>query len=234
MREAQGARRVGTVAPAATTGVLRRSGRRRRPDGRSPRDARGSGACVRSRARSRARTPRPGRGTRGAPRNGCEPAFPVPRPPSSSGRAANGRSVRRPCRPWRRTFPTPSAMYPRSTSWPANAATRPSYAAARSRRRPAGRKCHGRVDARSRVGLLRPRVAISGKRASNPLTRVPSGVPAPGCTTRPAGLSIDGEIVVGVHDVEDDARVGIHRRRRGLRHVDFELVTLDEVVAFGS
>ena len=73
------------MAPA-TIGARRRSGRRPRPDGRSPRGARGSGGCGRSRAGSRAATPRPGRDTRSAPRSGCVPACPAPRPPSSSAR----------------------------------------------------------------------------------------------------------------------------------------------------
>ena len=34
-----------------------------------------------------------------------------------------------------------------------------------------------------------PTPAMSGKRASRPLTSVPRRLPAPGCTTRPAGLS---------------------------------------------
>ena len=35
-----------------------------------------------------------------------------------------------------------------------------------------------------------PTPAISGNRANRPFTRVPLGRPAPGCTARPAGLSI--------------------------------------------
>ena len=56
-------------------------------------------------------------------------------------------------------------------------------------RRPAGPTCRGRGGGRSRGGRAPRPSAISGYRATSPCTSVPVTLPAPGCTTRPAGLS---------------------------------------------
>ena len=71
-----------------------------------------------------------------------------------------------------------------SANWPISAST-PSCvrATTSSPELPASRRC----TMPGRIGSPTP--ASSGKRASSPLTSVPVGLPAPGWTTRPAGLS---------------------------------------------
>ena len=59
-----------------------------------------------------------------------------------------------------------------------------------------------------------PTSAISGNRASRPLTSVPSGLPAPGWTTSPAGLSITIDVRRRRARRELDRRVGLRAAPR--------------------
>ena len=54
-----------------------------------------------------------------------------------------------------------------------------------------------------------PISAISGYLANSPLTSVPSGLPAPGCTTRPAGLSTTITCSSSYTHRELDGRIGV-------------------------
>ena len=122
------------------------------------------------------------RGTR------CGPGARRRRPPSASGRGGRGRSGRRSPRRVRRVAPHQRAVGRARRGGPASAATSAAYAAACGRRR-AARWCRRRGGGRCPDGAASPTPASSGKRASRPLTSVPSGCPAPGWTTSPAGLS---------------------------------------------
>ena len=86
--------RNGAVRPIAR--ARRRSGRRRRPDGRSPPGGRGSGASGRSRARPRAASLRTGsREAIAAPGSGSSPARPLGVTAICVRSRSTGRSARR-------------------------------------------------------------------------------------------------------------------------------------------
>ena len=64
------------------------------------------------------------------------------------------------------------------------------------------------------------RSARSGNRASSPPTRVPCWCPAPGWTTRPAGLSTTATVGVGVDHLELHAGFGFDVVAAGLGQGD--------------
>ena len=73
-------------------------------------------------------------------------------------------------------------------------------------------------------------VASDGSRCSRALTRVPVGLPAPGCTTSPAGLSMTMTSLVLVQDVERD----VLGQRFGLgieHHVERDLLAATHRIA---
>ena len=75
-------------------------------------------------------------------------------------------------------------------------------------RRPSGRRCRCRGDGRCRADAARRSPAISGYRASSPLTSVPSGLPAPGMHDEAGRLVDDDHVLVVVDDRELDGRIG--------------------------
>jgi hypothetical protein len=107
--------------------------------------------------------------------------------PSSADRGDRGRSARRSRRAVRSGGPTRARRRRRgrvSTNCSISVGRRRRY----GRRRAAGAAGVEAVHD-ARAASPRPRRPSSGKRASSPFTSVPSGLPAPGCTTSPAGLS---------------------------------------------
>ena len=204
-------RRAGTAAASvdARRG-RRRSGRRRPPDGRWRRGARGSGGCGRSRAGSRAAPARPG--SVEASRDLVARCAPAGRRPTTAIRVGSRRS--RPigasmtpcgalgCAPHQRQVARarPCGRRAASTSAVVGVGGAGHDEQARRAACRGGGRCPGRCGS--------PTPAISGKRASSPLTSVPSGCPAPGCTTRPGRLVDHDHVVVVVDDRHLDGRVG--------------------------
>ena len=160
----------------------RRGDRRRRAD-RSPPGARGSGACARSRgARAGARVREELLDLevrdRLARRVGVE------RVAAAVAAVAADRRVDRPAaraRPAAHEGQVPALELARRARAAAGRGAPPPSA-----RRRAARRCRGRAGGRCRaLGSSPPAMPW----ASRPWTSVPRACPAPGCTTRPAGLS---------------------------------------------
>ena len=164
----------------------RRRWRRRPPGGRSRRGAPGSGGCGRCGSGPAGGSPR-----RVAPRRsrwsghrgrGGRP------PPSSCGPRGGGRWRWRPRRSRARGWPWTRARYSFSTSRVENWRTRARWVGSSlaTTRRP-DVPLSRRWTMPGRRTPPTPERSVTWRRSA--LTRVPSGVPAPGWTTRPAGLS---------------------------------------------
>ena len=146
------------------------------------RDARGSDACGRSRADTRAASRRRSARRR---RNACARACRSRRPPSSCGASDGGRSAHRRCRRARgrrRRAPRIRASRCAPASWRTRSVCAEIVFATTS---------SPLVSLSSRWTMpARGTAASCGAWWSSAFCSVPARLPAPGCTTSPAGLSI--------------------------------------------
>ena len=106
-------------------------------------------------------------------------------PPCAAGRCDGGRSAHRRCP--RRSSPRRRSRDTRARPRARGAARQCGMRLRACARRPAGRWCPCRADGRCRRAAA-PRGPDPGRASA--FCRVWRGLPAPGCTTRPAGLSI--------------------------------------------
>ena len=132
------------------------------------------------------------------------------RRPCACARAGRGRSAPRSCRCARAGGPRTSARYSRSISPLGERRAAARGGPPPSARRRAGRRCRGRGGGRCPARSGSP--PASGGASS--CASVPSRWPRAGCTTRPARLVDDEQVLVLVGDRE----AGVRRSRAAARH----------------